>query len=140
MHQQQRISTTRIYISHPFLLFPPTLLNASPNTKHNKRKQQKATNQKPTNQTTIKQHPKRKQPKGNKQITFLSLTSPQKNTPPQPPSPPVSREVFWSEEVARKIEQDFRALPEAPKHDQATSVWFSRGEKGGKGISFCKAS
>eukprot|EP00913_Durusdinium_trenchii_P022282 g20935.t1 len=28
-------------------------------------------------------------------------------------------EVFWSDEVARKIEADFQALPEAPKHDQA---------------------
>ncbi|CAK9071665.1 Hypothetical protein SCF082_LOCUS35408 [Durusdinium trenchii] len=33
---------------------------------------------------------------------------------------PVSlRQVFWSDEVARKIEADFQALPEAPKHDQA---------------------
>ena len=36
---------------------------------------------------------------------------------------PVSlRQVFWSDEVARKIEADFQALPEAPKHDQARRV------------------
>eukprot|EP00435_Cladocopium_sp_Y103_P042201 s1187_g11.t1 len=28
-------------------------------------------------------------------------------------------EVFWSDEVARKIEADFKALPPAPAHDQA---------------------
>lgn len=28
-------------------------------------------------------------------------------------------EVFWSDEVARKIESDFKALPVAPSHDQA---------------------
>ena len=31
-------------------------------------------------------------------------------------------QVFWSDEVARKIESDFKALPVAPSHDQVGSV------------------
>ena len=34
----------------------------------------------------------------------------------------VRHQIFWSDEVARKIEGDFKALPEAPKHDQAVAL------------------